>query len=118
MQLKNRFCKEYVNESNNLHLTEGRFVVRTKTLNKAKLVVRVESNKQTHKIKTVSVFDNRTQEHWSEERIKERGIEWFLHIDDMKETLNWNLNGDSSKYQFKWGQSGKEISEGIACVFE
>ena len=92
--------------------------MRTKTLHKAKLVVRVESNKQTHRIRTVSVFDNRTQEYWTPERVKERGIVWFLNMDDLKETLNWNLNGDSSKYQFKWGQSGKETSEGVAYIFD
>ena len=91
--------------------------MRRKTTQNAKLVVTVESNKRTHEIKTVSVFDNRTQEFWTEEKIKERGIQRFLNTDDMKETLNWNLNGDSSKYQFKWGMSGKEISEGRAYVF-
>ena len=39
-------------------------------------------------------------------------------MDDVKETLNWNLNGDDSKYQFKWGQSGKGISEGYAYIFD
>jgi hypothetical protein len=28
------------------------------------------------------------------------------------------LNGDGSKYQFKWGQSGKSFSEGVAYVFQ
>lgn len=92
--------------------------MRTKTLKKAKLVVKVVSNKQTRKIETVSVFDNRTGEYWSKEKIKERGIVWFLHLEDLKETLNWNLNGDSSKFQFKWGQSGKETSDGTAYVFD
>lgn len=92
--------------------------MRAKTLSNAKLVVKVESNKRTKKITTVSVFDNRRQKFWTESRIKERGIVWFLNVEDMKETLNWNLNGDSSKYQFKWGQSGKELSEGYAYVFE
>ena len=74
--------------------------MRTKTLNNAKLIITVESDKETRKIKTVSVFDNRTQEFWTEERIKERGITWFLNIEDLKETLNWNLNGDGGKFQF------------------
>ena len=81
--------------------------MRTKTLNNAKLVVRVEGNKHSKKIITRDVFDNRTQTYWSDERIKERGITHFLNMEDMRETLNWNLNGDSSKYQFKWGQSRK-----------
>ena len=91
--------------------------MRRKTLSKAKLVIKVESNKQTKRIKTVSVYDNRTNSHWSSEQIKERGIEWFLNLDDLKETLNWNLNGDSSKFQFAWEMSGKNTSEGIAYVF-
>lgn len=91
--------------------------MRKKILGNAKLVVTVESNQSTGKIRTVSVFDNRTQEYWHANKIHSRGIEWFLGLDDMKETLNWNLNGDSSKYQFRWGQSCKNISEGRAYVF-
>lgn len=81
------------------------------------MIVNIESNKHTKQIKTVSVFDNRTQSYWTDEQIQERGITRFLNLDDLKETLNWNLNGDSKKYQFKWGQSGKYTSEGYAYVF-
>lgn len=91
--------------------------MRTKMLKNAKLVIRVRGNKHTKRIETLSVFDNRTQSFWAEERIEERGIAWFLNQDDMVESLNWYLNGDSSKFQFKWGQSGKDTSEGIAYVF-
>ena len=92
--------------------------MRTKTLNKAKLMVKIESNKHTKEIKTISVYDLRTSSYWSKERIRERGVERFINMDDLKETLNWNLNGDSSKYQLKWGYSGKEISEGMAYIFD
>lgn len=100
--------------------------MRRKLLNEAKLVVTVESYKgklitpenPNLTIRTVSVFDTRTGDFWSKERIKERGIEYFLTGSDMKETLNWNVNGDSSKYQFKWGQSSKEKSVGVAYVFD
>lgn len=91
--------------------------MKTKTLNNAKLVIRVEGNKHTKEIITRDVFDNRTQSYWTDERIHERGIEKFLNMEDMKETLNWNLNGDSSKFQFKWGQSCKDSTEGLAYVF-
>ena len=91
--------------------------MRRKSLSDAKLIVTVEGNKTTGKIRTVSVFDNHTKEPWSQDRIHERGIEWFLDLAHMKETLNWNLNGDSSKFHFQWGQSTKEISEGRAYVF-
>lgn len=83
-----------------------------------KLVVEIESDKKTGRIKTVSVFDNRTQKFWSEDQIQERGIVWFLDLADMKETLNWNTNGDSSKYQFKWGQSCRERSSGVAYIYQ
>lgn len=101
--------------------------MRTKTIHKAKLIVAIESFKNKPiplcdnphmTIHTVSVYDNRTNEFWSEEKIKERGIIYFADVDDLKETLNWNLNGDSSKYQFKWGQSSKIKSEGKAYIFD
>ena len=92
--------------------------MRTKTLKNAKLVVSVESNKETGRIRTVSVYDNRTNTFWDRERIAERGILSFYGVDDMKETLNWNLNGDSSKYQFGWGQSSKLTSDGKAYIFD
>ncbi len=103
--------------------------MRRKTLYKAKYVIKVDGikpslnkswivNNPHIKIKTTSVFDNRTGEFWTEEQINERGIKFFLNISDLKETLNWNLNGNSNKYQFKWLKSGKETTEGIAFVFE
>lgn len=92
--------------------------MRRKILYKAKLIVRLESDRTTGKIRTVSIFDNRTQKYWSDKQIKDRGCEWFLDVNDVKETLNWNLNGDSSKYQFTWGQSVKKKSEGIAYIFD
>lgn len=92
--------------------------MRTKILHRAKLIIKVDSDRCEGIITTVSVFDNRTQEYWSKDKIQERGIEYFLNIQDMKETLNWNLNGDESKYQFKWGQSTNKHSEGIAYIFD
>lgn len=91
--------------------------MRTKTLHKAKLVIIVESTKGEQRINNVSVFDNRTNGFWNKEKIKERGITSFLNMDDLKETLNWNLNGDSSKYQFKWNITG-EKSQGTAYIFD
>lgn len=103
--------------------------MRRKALHKAKLVIKVEGIKPSSnkswvannphiKIKTISVLDNRTNTLWSEDQINERGIKFFLDISDLKETLNWNLNGDSSKYQFKWLRSGKGTTEGVAFVFD
>lgn len=92
--------------------------MRRKTLSNAKLVITINSNRAENKIETISVFDNRKNREWTKEEIAERGIEKFLNIDDLKETLNWNLNGDSSKYQFQWGQSTKQSSGGKAYVFD
>lgn len=61
--------------------------MRTKTLNNAKFIIMVESNKRTHIIKTSSLFDNRTKEYLPEEYINERGIDSFLDVNDLKETL-------------------------------
>ena len=91
--------------------------MRKKILNNAKLVVTVESNKGENLINTISVFDNRTQKFWNDFEILERNIKSFLNKQDLEETLNWNLNGDDSKFQFKWGLSGKNKSQGIAYVF-
>ena len=91
--------------------------MRRKTIHNAKFVIEVESDKKTKKLRTISVFDNRTQEYKTEKFINERGISWFLDLDDLKQTINWNLNGDSKKYQFVWGQSSKNKSNGIAYVY-
>ena len=94
--------------------------MRAKTLKNSKLVVKVISNKATNKIVVESVFDNRTQSYWTDEQISERGIKGYEYngIEELKKTLNWNLNGDSSKFKFGWGQSGKETSDGYAYVFD
>ena len=89
--------------------------MRKSIIQNAKLIVTVESVDKK-KINTISVFDNRTQKYWMEDQIKERGITYFLNIDDMKETLNWNLNGNELKYDFKWGQTVKGKSTGIAYI--
>ena len=89
-----------------------------KSLNKAKFIITIESDKTTKRIKTISVYDNRIEKYLDNTFIKERGIKFFLNVDDLKETLNWNLNGDSSKYKLKWGKSSKTTSEGFAFIFD
>ncbi|TAN67688.1 hypothetical protein WS9_007555 [Paraclostridium sordellii 8483] len=89
-----------------------------KSLSKAKFIINVESDKATKKIKTISVYDNRIEKYLDDAFIKERGIVYFLNVEDLKETLNWNLNGDSSKYKLKWGRSSKTTSEGFAFIFD
>jgi hypothetical protein len=92
--------------------------MRRKTINNAKLIVTVKSNKGENKLETISIYDNRSNEYLTEEKILERNVKNFFNLEDLKETLNWNLNGDSSKFQFSWGQSGKYDSEGRAYVFD
>lgn len=89
-----------------------------KNFEKAKLIFTVISNKKTHSIRTQSVFDNRTQEDWTDEHIKSRGVRDFGDVDDMKATINWCVNGDEDKYKLKWGQSGKTHTTGYAYVFD
>ena len=92
--------------------------MRLKSLKNAKLIVKIISDKEHKQITAVSVHDNRTNSDWGEDRIKERGITHFLNMDDVKETLNWNLNGDSSKYQFGWGMTVNGVSDGYAYIFD
>jgi hypothetical protein len=88
-----------------------------KSLAKSKLIVVVESNKMTRRLRTISVYDNRTDKFWTDEQVKERGITDFLDLADLKESLNWNLNGDEKKYRFSWGENDKNSSVGYAYVF-
>ena len=78
-----------------------------KGLYKAKFVITIEGDKKDKTIKTLSIYDNRIEKYLNDEFIKERGIENFLDIDDLKETTNWTLNGDSSKYKLKWDKVQK-----------
>ena len=50
---------------------------------------------------TSSIWDERTQKYWESKQISERGIESFLNIEDCKQTLNWNLHGDSARYRMQ-----------------
>jgi hypothetical protein len=93
-----------------------------RALNKLKLTVEVTSinynNTNRIKIKTISVFDIRKQKYWTKEQIAKRGIENFLSLLDMKETLNWNLNGDSSLYYFKRIKRSGITFKGKAFIFD
>lgn len=93
-----------------------------RALNKLKLIVEVtsinHSNINRTKIKTISVFDIREQKYWTKEQITKRGIENFLSLPDMKETLNWNLNGDSSLYYFKRIKTSGTAFKGKAFIFD
>lgn len=107
--------------------------MRKNTLDKAKYIVSVISNKATHNIKIESIYGKKADRYLSHDEIVEHGLRDYTYsdshykdgqvvyrtaLDDLKEDLNWMLNGDSSKYQFGWGQSGKDTLVGIAYVFD
>ena len=85
---------------------------------KAKYAITLQSNKRTHALTTQSVTDQRSCENWTQEQMQHRGIVNFADLKDMSETLNWNLNGDASKFVYKFGQSGKDTSTVYAYVFD
>lgn len=90
-----------------------------KRLNSAKLVVTVESDKKTKRLKTISVFDNRIDRDTTEEVLKSApAIKSFSDINDMKESLNWCLAGDDSKYKLKFGQGNSKTQTGYAYIFD
>lgn len=89
----------------------------TKTPSNASIIIEVMSKKGSHTLETVAVRDCESGEEWDRARIAERGIERFLDLSDMKETLNWNLNCDDQRYAFKWAMNGKTASRGIAYLY-
>ena len=83
-------------------------------------------------VSVVAVYDNKAGRPWSDDEMMNRGLCGCIGMDildksgrvccdglDMvKETLCWNLNGDSSKFGIKWQGSGKNIACGTAYVFD
>ena len=76
--------------------------------------VTVESDKATRQLRTLSI--EYKDGNGCNKLIESRGVGSFNDVNDMKDTLNWNLNGDSSKFQFQWGQSDKQTQLGYAYV--
>ena len=92
--------------------------MRKKSVENAKFFVEVFSPKGSKFCETRSILDLRINSYWDPEQIRERGVKKFNDLQDLKDTLNWNLNGDSARYQFQWGQSGKSGSTGYAYIFD
>lgn len=106
--------------------------MRKTMLEKAKYVVSVVSEKATRNITIKAVFDKKAGKYLTHEEIVSRGLRDYVYgdvrnkdgyicrtaLDGLKEDLNWMLNGNSSKYQFSWGQSGKTTTDGTAYVFD
>ena len=102
-------------------------------LNKAKYIVKVISNKVTHDIKIESIYDKKANRYLYHDEIIKRGLRDYTYsdsynkdnqviyrtaLDDLKEDLNWMLDGDNKKYRFIWSQSGKDTSVGISYIFD
>lgn len=92
--------------------------MRKKSIENAKFLVEIFSPKNSKFCETRSILDLRVNSYWDPEQIRERGVKNFNDLQDLRDTLNWNLNGDSAKYQFRWGQSRKSGSAGYAYVFD
>lgn len=92
--------------------------MRKKSAENAKFLVEIFSPKSSKFCETRSILDLRINSYWDPEQILERGVKNFNNLQDLKATLNWNLNGDSAKYKFQWGQSGKSGTTGYAYVFD
>ena len=76
--------------------------------------VTVESDKATRKLRTLAIEDKYGKD--CNKLIESRGVGSFNDVNDMEDTLNWNLNGDSSKFQFQWGQDDNQTQLGYAYV--
>lgn len=92
--------------------------MRKKSAKNAKFLVEIFSPKNSKTCETRSILDLRINSYWEPEEILERGVKDFNDLQDLKATLNWNLDGDSSKYQFCWGQSGRNGTIGYAYIFD
>lgn len=92
--------------------------MRRKSVGNAKFLVEVFSPKNSETCETRSILDLRINSYWDPEQIRERGVKNFNDLQDLRDTLNWNLNGDSGKFRFQWGQSGRSGSTGYAYIFD
>ena len=76
--------------------------------------VTLESDNATRRLKTLSIVDNEGNDR--SDLIEKRNLQWFIDMHDMEETLNWNLNGDQSKFKFQWWQGDKQTQLGYTYV--
>lgn len=93
-------------------------MIKAKHLQGAKFMITVVSQRGEQSLRTAAVHDCRTGEDWLPEQVRERGVLTFSDMRDMADTLNWCLNGDSSRFRFQWGQTGRSGSTGYAFVFD
>ena len=93
--------------------------MRKNSKKQAKRIVTVESDKATREIVLISIVKCETNEDYTD-KFKENcpGLVSFNDLDDMKESLNWCLNGDSKKYEFRWIFNGKTKSIGEARIYD
>lgn len=76
------------------------------------------TGKASSGVNVYAVCDLRSNEWWSFEKMNERGLLYsFLNEDDLKESLNWYLNGDSKKYKVKKMKS-KGTLEYVSFIYD
>ena len=100
-----------------------------KTSYNCKLIVKIFSDRE-HNISVVGIDDLRTHKPWTDDQIKERGLFGVITsatkkrkpedrtLIELKETLNWNLGGDTSKYMFLWEMAGNKGTYGRTYIYE
>ena len=84
----------------------------------AKYVVKITCEGVGEPLFTAMVKDNKRNGQLDDSEIEDRGIWAFGSLKDLKETLNWNLNGDEDKYLFRWDYHCSEYHVGTALVFD
>ena len=84
----------------------------------AKYVVKIVTEGVGEPLFTAMVKDNKRNRQLENSEIEDRGIWAFGNLRDLKETLNWNLNGDEDKYMFLWDYHCKKFHVGTALVFD
>lgn len=84
-----------------------------------KLTIIVSRKEGENECRTLTVIDNRTTTAWTDEQIKERGIETFLNQQEMIITLLWNLNASDVKWtQWRKSTNQAHTKEAVGYIFE
>jgi hypothetical protein len=83
-----------------------------------KLVVTVVTEDEDNGLIVDSVYDNRICDEWTYSKLKEKGLNnTFTDKEDLKECLNWYLDGDSSKYKIKVKDKDKKTKKTTYTCF-
>lgn len=105
--MKNNYLKVF--NAKGVEIEETHFKELGIEITMPKLIVTIVKSSNEKSFVVEDVYDNRTCEEWTIEKIKEKGLfEIFSDKDDLKESLNWYLNGDSNKYRIAIKEKTKE----------